>query len=336
MARFKGPLGIKGSRLDLLWYTECTSKKAYIFAPAMNSPLETLFQSVSGPHWSAGAELMSLMLFARANTLWRSKGMISSPLAMLIIRSTVALALVCALTALQGMPLPGWGTWSALECWTVLLGMFGGWGLLLFATSLSQLPSRLVFFGGTVHLFFGAAMGYFVLGEEIGLVRGVVMVCLLIGQAALGWKDRETWLALPPIQRWIPFAIGFVWGTYYPFVGIVQTEHGVWNTLVLTEYGVFLTMAGAFLLNRRRQWAGLTVARHYREMGEQAVLSLMGQSFSALCIAWGGVVLHSILTNFSTIVNVSAFRLRFGERIDWRYMGFFLAYGSLMLLMAYS
>jgi len=71
-------------------------------------------------------------------------------------------------------------------------------------------------------------------------------------------------------------------------------------------------------------------------MGEQAVLSLLGQSFSALCIAWGGVVLHSILTNFSVIINVSAFRLRFGERIDWRYMGFFVAYGLLMVLMTYA
>jgi len=36
------------------------------------------------------------------------------------------------------------------------------------------------------------------------------------------------------------------------------------------------------------------------------------------------------------IINVSAFRLRFGERIDWRYMGFFVAYGLLMVLMTYA
>jgi len=327
---------MKGSRLDLFWYTECTSKKAYIFAPAMNSPLETLFQSVSGPHWSAGAELMSLLLFARANTLWRSKGMRSTPLAMLMIRSAISVTLVCTLTWAQGVALPGWGTWTPVQLATVLLGMFGGWGLLLFATSLSQLPSRLVFFGGTVHLFFGAAMGFFVLGEEIGPVRGMVLALLLTAQIVLWWKDRQTWLAMPRVQRWIPFVIGCIWGMYDPSIGVVQSQLGVWNTIVLTEYGVFLTLLGAFAVQIRSQWTGFTQGVHYRQMGEQAVLSLLGQSFSALCIAWGGVVLHSILTNFSVIINVSAFRLRFGERIDWRYMGFFVAYGLLMVLMTYA
>jgi len=105
--------------------------------------------------------------------------------------------------------------------------------------------------------------------------------------------------------------------------------------LLLTEYGVFITLAVAFLTQVQRQWKGLKSRENIQSMGEQALLSIMGQGFSALCISWGGVLLHSILTNFSTVINVSAFRLRFGERIDWRYMGFFLAYGALMIVLIY-
>lgn len=222
------------------------------------------------------------------------------------------------------------------EGWTVLLGMFGGIGLILLAISLSTLPSRLVFFGGTIHLFFGGAMGYFLLGEELNSTRVAVMAVLALAQGYLLLADWKTWLEIPTAKRWIPFLVGFIWGTYYPLIGLLQPEHGVWNTLVLTEYGVFLTILVAFVFHLKSQIHGLKMAQHYRQMGEQAVLSIFGQVFSALCISWGGVVLQSILTNFNALINVSAFRLRFGEKFDWRYMGFFLAYGALMVLLMFA
>ncbi len=302
----------------------------------MQIPIESLFSSVSGTGWAAGAELASLFLFARANTLWRSEGMTHAPLAMLLIRSMVALGIVVLLTWGLGGSLPGWGQWYTEQVWTVVLGMFGGLGLLLLAMSLSALPSRLVFFGGTIHLFFGGALGYFLLGEALNTVRVSVMLLLAFAQGYLLFADRQTWLGLPRSKRWIPFLVGLIWGTYYPLLGLLQPEFGVWNTLVLTEYGVFLTIALAFLVHVKSQLHGLKTAIHYRQMGEQAILSIFGQVFSALCISWGGVVLQSILTNFNSLINVSAFRLRFGEKFDWRYMVFFLAYGALMVLLVFA
>lgn len=302
----------------------------------MQIPIESLFSSVSGTGWAAGAELASLLLFARANTLWRSEGMEQRPLAMLLIRSTFALGILVLASYAMGLPLPGWGAWTTSQGLTVLLGMFGGLGLFLLATSLSVLPSRLVFFGGTIHLFFGGALGYAILHESLSPTRLVIMAALAVAQGYLLYSDRKTWLALPVHQRWIPFVVGFIWGTYYPLLGMAQPEHGVWNTLLLTEYGVFLTIALAFLVHFKSQVYGLRRAIHYRQMGEQAVLSIFGQGFSALCISWGGVVLQSILTNFNSIINVTAFRLRFSEKIDWRYMGFFVAYGLMMLLLVYA
>ena len=301
----------------------------------MEIPFGSLFSSASGPSWAASAELASLLLFARANTLWRSEGMTHAPLAMLLIRSAVALSLLVLVTLLKGGSFPGWGAWTFSQSMTVFLGMFGGFGLLLLAKSLSVLPSRLVFFGGTVHLFFGGAMGYFILNESLNSTRLVVMAILAVSQGYLLFSDRKTWWNLPQGQRWIPFVVGFIWGTYYPLIGLVQPEHGVWNTLILTEYGVVLTIGLAFLAHFKSQIHGLRVALHYRQMGEQAFLSILGQGLSALCISWGGVVLHSILTNFNSLINVTAFRLRFGEKMDWRYMGFFVAYGLLMLLLVY-
>ena len=301
----------------------------------MEFPLESYFASLSGAGWASGAELFSLLLFARANTLWRSEGMIHSPLAMLLIRSVVALGLLVAVTWAMGGHLPGWGAWTFAQAMTVLLGMFGGLGLLLLAMSLSTLPSRLVFFGGTVHLFFGGAMGYFVLNESLSSTRLALMAALAVVQGYLLYSDRKTWWDLPRTRRWIPFVVGFIWGTYYPLLGLAQPEHGVWNTLLLTEYGVFLTIGLAFLTHFKSQIHGLRTAIHYRQMSEQAVLSMLGQGLTALCISWGGVVLHSILTNFNSLINVTAFRLRFNEKLDWRYMGFFVAYGLLMLLLVY-
>ncbi|NDD50523.1 MAG: hypothetical protein EBZ34_03725, partial [Flavobacteriia bacterium] len=66
----------------------------------MEIPFESLFSSASGPGWAASAELASLLLFARANTLWRSVGMTHAPLAMLLIRSAVALSLLVLVTLL--------------------------------------------------------------------------------------------------------------------------------------------------------------------------------------------------------------------------------------------
>lgn len=302
----------------------------------MEIAIESFFSSVSGTGWAASAELASLLLFARANTLWRSKGMSHAPLAMLLIRSAVALSLLVFVTLALGGSLPGWGEWTFSQGMTVFLGMFGGFGLLLLAMSLSVLPSRLVFFGGTVHLFFGGAMGYFILHESLNATRMVVMAVLAVAQVYLLYSDRKTWWNLPKGQRWIPFVVGFIWGMYYPLIGLVQPEHGVWNTLVLTEYGVFLTIGLAFLAHFKSQIHGLRIAMHYRQMGEQAFLSILGQGLSALCISWGGVVLQSILTNFNSLINVTAFRLRFGEKLDWRYMGFFVAYGLLMVLLVYA
>ena len=298
--------------------------------------VDSIFTSASGTSWAAGAELASLLLFARANTLWRSEGMTHAPLAMLLIRSTFALSLLFGVSIAMGVGMPGWGTWSFSQCMTVVLGMFGGLGLLLLSVSLSILPSRLVFFGGTVHLFFGGTLGYFILNEPLSTTRLGIMAVLAVLQGYLLFLDRKTWWNLPPNQRWIPFLVGFIWGAYYPLIGLVQPEHGVWHTLVLTEYGVFLTMTVAFLAHFKSQIHGLRTAIHYRQMGEQAILSMLGQGFTALCINWGGVVLHSILTNFNSLVNVSTFRLRFGEKIDWRYMGFFIAYGLLMGLLVYA
>jgi hypothetical protein len=313
-------------------------KKTSIFATVnFLSPLDLPFitEDAHFVPYASGAELVSLLLFMRANTLWRSEGMKETPIALLLIRSLFALSLLNAGAILFGRDVLPFYVLSRTEIFVLFLGMYGGFGLLLFAKSLANLPSKLVFFGGTVHLLSGTILGYLVLHEAISPARWVILCILASIQAVVFWKDRSTWLAMPWTQRIVPFFIGFIWGTYYPFFGLAQNSLGTFNTLILTEYGVILTMSMAFIIKIRSEHRGFRLGIHYREMGEQAFLSVMAQGFTALCIGWGGVVLHSILTNFSSLLNVTAFRIRFGEKFDYKYMVFFFAYGALMLYLAF-
>lgn len=283
--------------------------------------------------YAATAELLSLLLFARANLAWRSAGMSRHPLAMLWIRAIVALGLLLLATVIMGYDLPGLQrSWLQLLP-AVMLGMYGGLGLLLFAISLNRLPAQLVFFGGSIHLVFGTALGHLALGEEISPLAWGIIALLFACQMFIVWQDRKTWSSLKPWHRIFPFLVGLIWGTYYPLYGYLQRDYGVWDTLVLTEYGVFIMLSVAFLSQIRSQLIGLRSIENVRLMSFQALFSILGQGFTALCISWGGVVLHSILTNFSSLINVTAFRYRFKEKFDFRYLYFFLVYGLLMGLL---
>lgn len=285
--------------------------------------------------YAAAAELASLLLFARANLAWRSKGMRRYPLAMLWIRAVVAVSILLCGGFLMDFGLPSVAKGFAQALPALLLGMYGGIGLIVFAISLNRMPAQLVFFGGSIHLIFGTVIGGLALDEEISRLTIGIIVILFIGQLFVIWQDRKTWASISPWRRILPFLVGFIWGTYYPVYGYLQKDMGLWDTLVITEFGVFSIISLAFLSQIKSQVAGLRSLGHFKVMSLQAVLSILAQGFTALCISWGGVVLHSILTNFSSLINVTAFRYRFQEKFDFRYLYFFIVYGVLMGLLTF-
>jgi hypothetical protein len=61
-------------------------------------------------------------------------------------------------------------------------------------------------------------------------------------------------------------------------------------------------------------------------MLEQSALSSVAQALSGAALWWGGVILHSILTNFNVLVNLSAFKIRFGEALSFKYLAYFALY----------
>jgi hypothetical protein len=71
-------------------------------------------------------------------------------------------------------------------------------------------------------------------------------------------------------------------------------------------------------------------------MTEQSLLSSEGQALSGLALWWGGVILHSILTNFNIVINSFIFRLRFGEALRTRYLLYFALYIAFAAALVFS
>jgi hypothetical protein len=252
---------------------------------------------------AVAAETVSILLFGRANTLWRSPGMTTQPQRFLLLRSLLALLWVhlgAALLAPGGLA----ANYPAisLETWPLLaLGMLGGLGLLLFALSIRSMPAQMVFFGGSLHLVVGVLVGWF-LGESLSISRTIIIGLLLLAQLTVLWNDRFSWR-----QSWgkgslLPFAVGAIWGTYFPLLGLAINRWGFWPSLIASEWSVMLLML----------------------------------ALSGLALMWGGVILHSILTNFNIVINSLIFRLRFGEALRTRYLLYFALYIAFAAALVFS
>ena len=279
-----------------------------------------------------GAQLAAMLLFAKANTFWRNEDVKRFPFALLAFRSTVSIALlgIAALVLnLTYFPFDLSTTHSA----TFGLGALGGLALFLFAKSLAELPAKLVFFGGTVHLFSGTAVGYWVLHEDLSMIKIIVLSVLAIAQITLVYQDREQWKSLSLKMKLTPFVVGTLWGVHYPLLGIVQKEQTVWETLVWSEWGVFGFLTAAFLVYSKSQFKGLLVPINIKNMSAQAALSITAQSLSIFCIQVGGVIFQSILSSFANVINVIAFKIQFKERLELRYLVYFIGYGILLWLL---
>jgi hypothetical protein len=279
-----------------------------------------------------GAQLSAMLLFAKANTFWRNEDVKRFPFALLAFRSTVSIALlgVIALALnLTYLPFDLSTTHSA----TFGLGTLGGLALFLFAKSLAELPAKLVFFGGTVHLFSGTAVGYWVLHEDLSMTRIIVLILLAIAQIILVYRDLEQWKVLSLKMKLRPFIVGTLWGIHYPLLGIVQNQQTVWETLVWSEWGVLTFLTTAFLVHSKSQFKGLLVPKNIRNMSAQATLSITAQSLSIFCIQVGGVIFQSILSSFANVINVIAFKIQFKEHLEFRYLLYFIGYGILLWLL---
>jgi hypothetical protein len=57
---------------------------------------------------------------------------------------------------------------------------------------------------------------------------------------------------------------------------------------------------------------------------------------SGAALWWGGVILHSILTNFNVLVNLSAFKIRFGEALSVKYLAYFALYVALAVALVFG
>jgi hypothetical protein len=176
------------------------------------------------------------------------------------------------------------------------------------------------------------AVGW-LLGELISPLRLVVIAALLIAQMAILWRDRALWVRQHGALRVLPFAVGIIWGTYFPWYGIAIHEFGFWRTLVSAEWGVLILVVGWALVRRNGRWDDRLM---WRNMAEQSLLSSLGQALSGAALWWGGVIVHSILTNFNVLVNISAFRIRFGEALQSKYVLYFILYVVLAIAIVWG
>lgn len=280
------------------------------------------------------AETLSLVLFGRANTLWRSPGMAEYPQRFVLLRSVMVIAWVHLGTAILA-PNSLEAAYGQFDLSTLLLlglGAFGGLGLVLFTLSIRSMPAQLVFFGGSLHLMVAVAVGW-LLGELISPIRLVVIAILLAAQVAILWRDRGLWVLQRGALRFMPFLVGIIWGTYFPLYGIAIHEFGFWRTLVSTEWGVLILAIAWAVVRPNGRWDDRFM---WRNMAEQSVLSSMGQALSGAALWWGGVIVHSILTNFNVLVNVSAFRIRFGEALQPKYVLYFVLYVALAIVLVWG
>ncbi len=280
------------------------------------------------------AETLSLVLFGRANTLWRSPGMVVYPQRFVLLRSVMVIAWVHLGTAILA-PNSLQSVYGQFDLSTLVLlglGAFGGLGLVLFTLSIRSMPAQLVFFGGSLHLMVAVAVG-FLLGELISPIRLVVIAILLAAQVAILWRDRGLWVRQQGALRFMPFLVGIIWGTYFPLYGIAIHEFGFWRTLVSTEWGVLILAIGWAVVRPNGRWDDRFM---WRNMAEQSVLSSLGQALSGAALWWGGVIVHSILTNFNVLVNVSAFRIRFGEALQPKYVLYFVLYVALAMVLVWG
>ncbi len=280
------------------------------------------------------AETLSLVLFGRANTLWRSPGMTEYPQRFVLLRSVMVIVWVHLGTAILA-PNSLEAAYGQFDSSTLLLlglGVFGGLGLVLFTLSIRSMPAQLVFFGGSLHLMVAVAVG-FLLGELISPIRLVVIAILLAAQVAVLWRDRGLWVLQRGALRFMPFLVGIIWGTYFPLYGIAIHEFGFWRTLVSTEWGVLILAITWAVVRPNGRWDDRLM---WRNMAEQSVLSSLGQALSGAALWWGGVIVHSILTNFNVLVNISAFRIRFGETLQSKYVLYFILYVALAVVLVWG
>ena len=280
----------------------------------------------------ATSQLVGLLLFAKANTLWRQEGMLSFPYANLLIRAIIAWSFICLAGIVFGLDMFSVRV-NRIHFSTFCLGALGGLGLILFARALSTLPPKLVFFGGTFQLIVGMTIGVVFLDELLTLSRFLVVLVLLISQISLVVLDLDTWHQIPKHKRLNPLIIGVIWGIYYPMVGVVENSIGIWQTIAITESGVLAVVLIVFFFNFKREVDGLTKLSHYKNMGYQASLSVTAQVLTVYCLQLGGVIFQSILSSFSNLINLAAFRASFNERIEMSYVIYFLGYGCLLLIL---
>ncbi|MEY2971814.1 MAG: hypothetical protein RL738_655 [Bacteroidota bacterium] len=277
------------------------------------------------------AETLSLLLFSRANTLWRSPGMLVYPQRFLVLRSVLVLLWVhlgIYFLAPEGLR-SAYGSLDVSMLWVVALGLLGGLGLLLFSLSIRTMPAQMVFFGGSLHLVVSVGVGW-LLGELISGFRLAVIAVLLVAQAGVIYRDRSQWALQSRRTQLLPFAVGAIWGLYFPLYGLAIRRWGFWPTLTAAEWAVFLLMLGWALVRTKGTWSDRSM---WRNMAEQSVLSSAGQALSGAALAWGGVILHSILTNFNVVLNTLAFRIRYRESLGLKYLVYFSVYIALAIVL---
>ncbi|MFZ9776911.1 MAG: hypothetical protein ACO3CI_01075 [Schleiferiaceae bacterium] len=277
------------------------------------------------------AETLSLLLFSRANTLWRSPGMLVYPQRFLVLRSALVLLWVhlgIYFLAPEGLR-SAYGSLDVSVLWVVALGLLGGLGLLLFSLSIRTMPAQMVFFGGSLHLVVSVGVGW-LLGELISGFRLAVIAVLLVAQAGVIYRDRSQWSRQSRRTQLLPFAVGAIWGLYFPLYGLAIRRWGFWPTLTAAEWAVFLLMLGWALVRTKGTWSDRSM---WRNMAEQSVLSSAGQALSGAALAWGGVILHSILTNFNVVLNTLAFRIRYRESLGLKYLVYFSVYIALAIVL---
>jgi hypothetical protein len=277
------------------------------------------------------AETLSLLLFSRANTLWRSPGMLVYPQRFLVLRSALVLLWVhlgIYFLAPEGLR-SAYGSLDVSVLWVVALGLLGGLGLLFFSLSIRTMPAQMVFFGGSLHLVVSVGVGW-LLGELISGFRLAVIAVLLVAQAGVIYRDRSQWARQSRRTQLLPFAVGAIWGLYFPLYGLAIRRWGFWPTLTAAEWAVFLLMLGWALVRTKGTWSDRSM---WRNMAEQSVLSSAGQALSGAALAWGGVILHSILTNFNVVLNTLAFRIRYRESLGLKYLVYFSVYIALAIVL---
>ncbi len=277
------------------------------------------------------AETLSLLLFSRANTLWRSPGMLVYPQRFLVLRSALVLLWVhlgIYFLAPEGLR-SAYGSLDVSVLWVVALGLLGGLGLLLFSLSIRTMPAQMVFFGGSLHLVVSVGVGW-LLGELISGFRLAVIAVLLVAQAGVIYRDRSQWALQSRRTQLLPFAVGAIWGLYFPLYGLAIRRWGFWPTLTAAEWAVFLLMLGWALVRTKGTWSDRSM---WRNMAEQSILSSAGQALSGAALAWGGVILHSILTNFNVVLNTLAFRIRYRESLGLKYLVYFSVYIALAIVL---